>query len=457
MQAYPTKIIKRSNHPISRSLISPNALRIMYRLRDNGFRGFLVGGSVRDLLLGRTPKDFDLATDATPAEIKRLFRNCRLIGRRFRLAHIHFRDEIIELATFRKGGDPDDNGESETEDQGSGIETGEGTHRKEVHLIKSDDGILLRDNLFGTPEEDAWRRDFTVNALSYDIADFSIIDYVGGMEDLEQSLIRTIGDPATRIGEDPVRMLRAIRLSAQLDFSIEHHCWEAMQENSRKITLSSPARLFDEVIKLFLSGAAVRCWQLLCESGLTAAIFPDFFDWMTGNEAASHLHSIALIDRTVQSGRPVSTPLLLALVFGRYLLDKGESLHFRDGSWQSRVDGSLALFMEETGGRLFIPQKTVMGLREILLLQQRLGKIPGRKPENVVARQGFADALEYFGFCAADHPTLEKTVHWWERLATVNGTETPAHAPPENGSDRPKRRKRRKRKKRHSDSPEQSD
>ena len=271
-------------------------------------------------------------------------------------------------------------------------------HRKEGHLLKSDDGMLLRDNLFGSPEEDAWRRDFTVNALSYDIADFSIIDYVGGVEDLKQRLIRTIGDPATRISEDPVRMLRAIRFSAQLDFSIEHHCWEAMLENSRRITLSSPARLFDEVVKLFLSGAAEKCWQLLRESGLAAAIFPDFSEWLTEKESGACLSSLPWIDKAVQSKRPVSTPLLLALFFGDYLAEKGTGLICRDNSPQTRIDGSLALFMEEAGGRLFIAKGTIMRLREILLLQQRLLKTPGRKPENVISRPGFTDALDYLAF-----------------------------------------------------------
>jgi len=440
--------IRRSSHNISRSLISPNALRIMYRLRDNGYKAFLVGGSVRDLLLERTPKDFDLATDATPGEIKRLFRNCRLIGRRFRLAHLHFKDEIIELATFRKGGDPPEDDAPEVE----GVEEvpiKEMGH-KDNHLLKSDDGMLLRDNLFGSPEEDAWRRDFTVNALSYNIADFSIIDFVGGMEDLEQKLIRTIGDPATRISEDPVRMLRAIRFSAQLDFSIEHHCWEAMLENSRRITLASPARLFDEVVKLFLSGAGERCWQLLCESGLAAVIFPDFFEWLTGKESSRCRNVLQWIDQAVQSKKAVSTPLLLALFFGDYLAEKGEGLICRDHSQQARIDGSLALFMKETGGRLFIPQRTIMRTREILLLQQRLLKTPGRKPENVIARPGFADALDYLTFHALSDTPLNRAVGWWGHLAAGTGMAIATQESlPTNHDDghRGKKRRRRKRKK----------
>lgn len=408
--------IRRSNHNISRNLISPNALRILYRLRDNGFKAFLVGGSVRDLLLERTPKDFDLATDATPAEIKKLFRNCRLVGRRFRLAHLHFKDEIIEVATFRKGGDPVELDESDAVADDSGAAQQEVPRRTLGHLHKSDEGVLLRDNLFGTPEEDAWRRDFTVNALSYNIADFAIIDYVGGVEDLEKRLIRTIGDPAGRFAEDPVRMLRAIRFSAQLDFTIEHHSWEAMTADARRITLASPARLFDEVVKLFLSGGAQKCWQLLWASGLAEAIFPDFSAWLTSSETISSLKSLPWLDAAVQSKKAVSPPLFLALFFGDYLAAKGERLNCRGDAFQARIDGSLALFMEELGGRLFIPQRTVMRLREILLLQQRLLKTPGKKPENVISRPGFGEALEYLRFCTADNAALGKTVHWWEHF-----------------------------------------
>jgi poly(A) polymerase len=422
----------------------------MYRLRDNGYKAFLVGGSVRDLLLERTPKDFDLATDATPTEIKKLFRNCRLIGRRFRLAHLHFKDEIIELATFRKGGDPPEDDESAAENEGTEEAPSKELQRKDGHLLKSDDGMLLRDNLFGSPEEDAWRRDFTINALSYNIADFSIIDYVGGVDDLQQKLIRTIGDPATRISEDPVRMLRAIRFSAQLDFSIEHHCWEAMLGHSRRITLASPARLFDEVVKLFLSGAAEKCWRLLHESGLAAAIFPDFVEWLTRTEGAACLQALPWIDKAVRSGRPVSTPLLLALFFGGYLAEKGVGLICRDNSPQTRIDGSLAIFMEEAGGRLFIAKGTIMRLREILLLQQRLVKTPGRKPENVTSRPGFGDALEYLAFTAASDLPLNRIVSWWGHLAAGTGA---AAAPPDTlpaGREdgyKGKRRRRRKRKK----------
>lgn len=437
--------IRRSGHNISRSLISPNALKILYRLRDNGYQAFMVGGSVRDLLLERTPKDFDLATDATPAEIKKLFRNCRLVGRRFRLAHLHFKDEIIEVATFRKGGDPAELDEPAAADEG-GAEQSSGPRRLQGHLQKSDEGVLLRDNLFGTPEEDAWRRDFTVNALAYNIADFAIIDYTGGVEDLERRLIRTIGDPAGRFAEDPVRMLRAIRLAAQLDFAIEHHSWEAMVADARRITLASPARLFDEVVKLFLSGRAEKCWQLLWDCGLAMAILPDFSTWLKSADSISCLQALPWLDALTESKKAVSPPLFLALFFGGYLAEKGESLVCRGDSFQARIDGSLALFMAEVGGRLFIPQRTVMRLREILLLQQRLVKTPGRKPENVISRLAFNEALDYLRFSALDNPVLGKTVHWWEHFAA--GKMTTADVSGQNPASETGRRKRKRRRRR---------
>jgi poly(A) polymerase len=268
------------------------------------------------------------------------------------------------------------------------------------------------------------------------------------VEDLELRLIRTIGDPNAKFAEDPVRMLRAIRFSAQLDFRIEHHSWEAMAAASHRITLSSPARLFDEIIKLLLSGVAERCWQLLCESGISAAIFPDFSEWQSRKEVNPSVNAVARIDRDLQSGKPVSTPLLLALFFGDYLMAKGESLLHADNSWQARVDRSLAGFMAEIGGRLFIPQRTIMGLREILLLQQRLLKMPGRKPENVISRPGFADALEYLGFCSVDNALLEKTFGWWERLAEAKGVMPGTERnPAEKQEGRPKGRRRRRGKK----------
>ena len=229
------RIIPRDQHNVSRKDISPNALRVLYRLRDAGFGGYLVGGAVRDLLVGGHPKDFDVATDATPEEVRALFRNCRLIGRRFRLAHVVFGREIIEVATFRANVD-------------------DGSGDRETH----EGGRLLRDNVYGTIEDDAVRRDFTANALYYAIEDFSVRDYTGGFEDVQNRLMRLIGDPETRYREDPVRMLRAVRLSAKLGFEIEAATAAPIPVLAPLLAESAPARLFEECLKLFLSGHAVQ-------------------------------------------------------------------------------------------------------------------------------------------------------------------------------------------------------
>ncbi|MEJ2481005.1 MAG: polynucleotide adenylyltransferase PcnB, partial [Acidihalobacter sp.] len=243
-------VIPRDRHSISRRNISKAALRVLYGLHDGGYRALLVGGAVRDLLLGRQPKDFDVATDATPEQVRKLFRNCRLIGRRFRLAHVMFGREIIEVATFRGTG-----------------ESGDGDR----HIV---DGRIVRDNIWGTIEEDAKRRDFRVNAMYYDIADFSVLDDVGGMQDLHDRVLRLIGDPETRYREDPVRMLRAARLAAKLDFEISPSASAPFAELAPLLGQAAPARLFDESLKLFMAGHALKSFRTLRRHGLLAPLFP---------------------------------------------------------------------------------------------------------------------------------------------------------------------------------------
>lgn len=413
----------------------------MYRLRDNGFKAYLVGGSVRDLLIGRAPKDFDLATNATPAEIKRLFRNCRLVGRRFRLAHLHFKNEIIEVATFRKGGEQvglDDSRFSEDEQDSA------------VHLQKSDEGVLLRDNLFGTPEEDAWRRDFTVNALVYDIADFSIIDYTGGLEDLDKRLIRTIGDPAARFTEDPVRMIRAVRLSAQLGFSIEYHSWEGIMQEHQRITLASPARLFDELVKTLLSGSASAALALLTASGILAVLLPEFHEWSTKNSRNIPEDTASWIDAELLAGKAVTPAALLAVLFGEYVLETAQKISPRGTAYQPGIDATVTTLITDMSPRIFIPQRIVMRLREILLLQQRMLKIPGRKPENVAARAAFKEALAIMSFRSQENRSLGKILHWWKRFEDVGNS-----APTDDQSAAPRSRKKRRRRRtlKRNDSP----
>src|SRR5579864_3784800 len=239
------RVISRDQHPISRRDIDPDALKVLYRLREYGHVAYLVGGSVRDLLLGRRPKDFDIGTSAHPYQVKKLFRNCWIIGRRFRLAHVKFGMKVIEVATFRRMVAP---GEEVVQD---GVPAPDPTTSEGERLIH-------HDNTFGTPEEDAFRRDFTINALFYDISDFSIIDYVGGLDDLRDRTVRSIGDPDVRLREDPVRMLRAIALAARLDFTIEPRLLEAIRTHRQEIAKAAPPRMVEEYYKILRAGASEK-------------------------------------------------------------------------------------------------------------------------------------------------------------------------------------------------------
>src|SRR6478736_7285347 len=256
------RIVPREEHPISRRDIDPDALKVLYRLRQGEHTAYLVGGSVRDLLLGRRPKDFDIGTSAHPYQIKKLFRNCWIIGRRFRLAHVKFGQKVIEVATFRRQVAP---GEEVVQD---GVPAPDPTTPEGEHLVH-------RDNTFGTTEEDAFRRDFTVNALFYDIATYSVIDYVGGLEDLERRVIRSIGDPRVRFVEDPVRMFRAAVFGARLGFDLDRLVLEAIAEHRGLIAKASPARLLEEYYKVLRSGAAQASFEALGRVRLLELITPE--------------------------------------------------------------------------------------------------------------------------------------------------------------------------------------
>jgi len=284
-------IIPRSEHPISRKNIDREALKVLYRLKDSGHLAYLVGGSVRDLLLGRKPKDFDIGTDARPEELRKLFRHSRIIGRRFRLVHVYFRGgKIIEVSTFR---------------QTSGC-------NDELHPEE------YNENIYGTPEQDAFRRDLTINGLFYNIADFSIIDYVGGMEDLKQGIIRTIGDPERRFLRDPVRMMRAVRHAARTGFNIEEHTWQAIKRHANKIKFCSIARVRDEYIKDLKSGAAKPWAELLIDSGLIENIFPSYKKALEVNKKKTKkilLNLMGFIDQKIKSGDRLDDALILSFFF----------------------------------------------------------------------------------------------------------------------------------------------
>jgi poly(A) polymerase len=290
------RILQRPQHTLSRKAIDPDALKVMYRLKNNGYVAYLVGGGVRDLLLGRKPKDFDIGTSAHPQQVRRLFRNCFVIGRRFRLCHIRFGRKVVEVSTFRRQAEPE---------QG--------------------DTLIRRDNTFGTPEEDAFRRDFTVNALFYDIATFSVIDYVEGLEDLENRVIRTIGDPAVRFREDPVRMLRAVALAARLGFTIDRDTAEAIRFLRGEIVKSSPARILDELYKVLRQGASRKTFQMLHELGLLAYLLPEAEKAIDG-EGERLLGSLSRLDDYRNAGLAAPEDLTNPLLMGTLLVPLGVPL-----------------------------------------------------------------------------------------------------------------------------------
>jgi len=304
------RIVRREEHSLSRKDIDPDALKVLYRLRQFDHTAYLVGGSVRDLLLGRRPKDFDIGTSAHPYQVKKLFRNCWIIGRRFRLAHVKFGQKVIEVATFRRQVAP---GEEVVQD---GVPAPDPTTPEGEHLIH-------RDNTFGTPEEDAFRRDFTVNALFYDIATFSVIDYVGGLEDLRAGVVRSIGDPDVRLREDPVRMIRAIALAARLDFTIEPTLLQAIRTHRHEIAKSSPPRLLEEYYKILRAGSSERAFRSLADVGLLEPISAELHRGAT--EAL--WRSLAAVDAYRRRFESTPDALTNAILLGSLLVPLRISLH----------------------------------------------------------------------------------------------------------------------------------
>ena len=441
-------MISRQDHHISRRSFSPNALRVLYRLKSHGFTAYLVGGCVRDLLLGREPKDFDVVTDATPGQVKRLFRNCRLVGRRFRLAHLYFNDEVIEVATFRA-----EQSEEFAEDaipiQGERQGPPEGGKIQPPRHLKSEDGVILRDNIFGTPEQDALRRDFTVNALFYDIATFSIIDYSGGIEDLQRGIIRTIGDPFVRFTEDPVRMLRAVRFAAMLGFTIEEDVWKALVELRATITRSTPPRLYEEIMKLFLCGEGNKCYQMLRRSGLLQSLFPDLSEWLDrGTDGFPHARigkAMEWTDQRINEGGHITQQLLISFIFGEYLEEKQKSLHNSGIPIRQSFDMVVAGLIGDLASTLLIPQKTGIQVRDILSSQERFRKIPGKRPLSLITRHSFPDSFAYFRFINSVTGGDNAACLWWDRLIKENELQhkekPPLKEPVESVGTRPRRRR----------------
>lgn len=386
----------RTEHQINPDTFDRRALRIVERLDNAGFDAYLVGGCIRDALTGHAPKDFDIATNARPEEIAQLFRNCRLIGRRFRLAHIHFGRDIIEVATFR----------ADADDQ-----------------MKTDShGYVIEDNHYGTLQDDVGRRDFTINSLYYDVAREEIIDYLGAMADIRAGLIRLIGDPHTRYGEDPVRMLRAARFAAKLAMPLAAETAAAIGDCHQELGAVPAARLFDEVQKLFMNGYGVKSYDSLRALDLFAELFPDVDRVFSDSQSAfadyaDRIVRAALVstDTRVAEGKPVTIAFLFAaFLWPVYQLRYQRLLEQRD-NWHSAMHEAVELVHLAACKRVSIPVRLRGMIREIWTLQARfeLAANSAKKTHGLLAHPRFRAAYDFLLIRAAAGEPLDDAVNWW--------------------------------------------
>ena len=404
------RVIPREAHTVSRRDIDPDALKVLYRLRQYNHIAYLVGGSVRDLLLGRRPKDFDVGTSAHPYQVKKLFRNCWIIGRRFRLAHVRFGPKVIEVATFRRQVVA---GEEVVED---GVPAPDPSTAEGEHLIH-------HDNTFGTPEEDAFRRDFTINALFYDIATFSVIDYVGGLDDLHARVVRAIGDPGVRLREDPVRMLRAAALAARLDFAIDPPVVDAIGRHRHEIAKSSPARMLEEYYKILRAGSSERAFRGLAGLGLLEPVSIELHQ-----RAGDALwQSLAALDAYRRRFEATPDTLTNAILLGSVLVPLGVTFS---------PDAAPRL------GTLPLARRDVERLRHILALQRRLRDLHAnpRAQRALTHRHLFRDALTWLDI----HGGAPEVVEHWKGVLVGEEIE-PATGLPETQPPTHRRRRRRRR------------
>lgn len=389
-------IISRNLHGISRKDISSYALKVLYTLHNAGYKAYLVGGGVRDLLLKAHPKDFDVATNARPEQVRALFRNCRLIGRRFRLAHIYFGSHFVEVATFR----------------GS-------TTENALHRVHSEEGMILRDNSYGTLEDDVFRRDFTINALYYNIADFSVIDYVGGLKDLELRCVRVIGDPQTRFREDPLRMLRALRFAAKLNFHLPVDSEMLIRESADWLKQIHSSRLLDECMKLFLSGFGLKSFRLLRHYHLFEILFPGVAQSLKEMQDSQ---SIAFIegalndtDERVEADRSVTLSFLLAAFL--WIPFQNSTLDF-----QEAADAVL----EEQHRQTALPKRLKQSILDIWYLQERFNKKGSKRVLRLCAHPQFRAGVDFL-ILRAEHSaahSLKEQARWWQNCMKERANES---------------------------------
>jgi poly(A) polymerase len=418
-------VVPRSEHAISRRDIDPDALKVLYRLHEHNYIAYLVGGSVRDLLLDRRPKDFDIGTSAHPHQVKKLFRNCWIIGRRFRLAHVKFGNKTIEVATFRRqvdasgltpeaekamelpGDAPAEPGMLAVDEQSGDTLEAEVVPRARR---RAEDHLIVRDNTYGTPEEDAFRRDFTINALFYDIGTFSIIDYAGGLQDLQDGVIRSIGDPEVRFLEDPVRMLRAVVLAARLEFRIDDASLDAIEVHKHEIAHSAPPRLLEEYYKILRSGHAAEAFRQLSGTGLLREITPELED-----APDAFWHAVEAIDRYRERFESAPETLTNAILAGTLLHPIG--LVGRRGRFHAD-----ALERRVELGLLPVARRDVERLQQIFSLIPRLldTHAPLRAQRGLLHRSSLPEALTWLEI-HGDRPDVVE--HWREVLAQRHAPE----------------------------------
>ncbi len=403
-------VLSRPEHTISRDNIDDHALKVLYRLHKAGYHACLVGGAVRDLLLGITPKDFDVATDATPEQVNQLFRNCRLIGRRFRLAHIHFGRQIIEVATYRANHDF----------TLSGIQDG----------IQDKHGRIVRDNVFGELADDVWRRDFTVNALYYDISDFSVIDFVGGYEDIKNQKLRLIGDAKTRYREDPVRMLRALRFSAKLGFDIDETSKLPIYELGPLLKDIPAARLYEEVLKLFHSGYAVRSFELLLEFDLLQYLFPEADKSIKQDDNVKNMLFIAMksTDNRIKNDMRVTPAFLLAALLWQSVNSRTKEIVDSGIPYSVAIQKAATKILGKQSASVSIPKRFTSTMRDIWGLQTRFHYRAGKRALSVLHHEKFRAGYDFLCIRAqatedsagkdVPHNNLRQDCKWWTDIQT---------------------------------------
>jgi poly(A) polymerase len=422
------KIIPRSAHTVSRNDISNSALKVLYRLHKAGYQSFLVGGCVRDALLGLHPKDFDVVTNATPEEVRALFDNCRLIGRRFRLAHVRFGREIIETATFRAAA----------------------IHAAD-DAAHDDEGRIIRDNVYGSIDEDVWRRDFTCNALYYNIADFSIWDYTNGVNDIEQRQLVLIGDPDTRLREDPVRMLRAVRFAAKLDFSIVQSVEKSIRKHQDLLANVPAARLFDEFLKLFQAGFAEKTFDLLRKYGLFAQMFPATDKEIETDPEYQKFVRAALrnTDRRVAADKSVTPMFLVGVFFWAPTKRLAAILRSEEKISESQSLGLASYeLMAQQQRRISVPKRFTMPMREMLALQPRFQSQRGKRAMKFLEHRRFRAAYDFMMLLSETGQVDKATADFWTDVQNQSAAERATSF--EVGSPTGTKRRRRRRKRRTS-------